>query len=321
MPQIGRHLQYCVYTGLAVVFLGSAAFAQPVSGSIDLLSKKYSTGTLGLELNVYNNGTRISTLLAYGFRVTYTNTTAGQTMYDIGSAFHNVWQVAPGPVGAQMFGQWIIAEGPSDSTKTWGIVGGEINVVNRGDDTGWTDFRGHLPRFSAGLQLAPESNTFSHGGTPQHITAGLVIGHSAGTRSDGMYIGNYSGVLIEPNSIAPGGRAFTVTGDTLAGIQVTSNTPAAIATLLGGFMQGFNSTKANIADTVAYRMASSQTIGWERADGQQTAKVGSDEAGNIRLNPAGTGGIVLVIGGVPKTLTVGAPDSGGPGLRSLAIPN
>jgi len=319
------HLLQISFSTLSLVIItslpGSAAFAQQVSGDYTIVNKQYSSGYLGLQFDIYNNGTRVPTELAYGFRTTYNNTARGQTTYDIANAFHSVWDAAPGPAGGQVFGVWVIAEGPKDASNRYGVVGQEIDFVNRGDDTGWTASRGSLARFSAGLQVAPESNTFTHGGLAQNVTADIVIGQSPGPRPDGKFVRAYNGLLMEPNAIAAGGRAITITGDTTSQTPSSASTPFAVAQFFGNFLHGFDSIQATFFDNIAYRLSSSQKLGWFRSDGSQAAIFGSDDAGDLILQPSGTGSIKLYVNGDLHSVIIGAPNTAGPGLRSLAIAN
>lgn len=295
--------------------------AQQVSGVQTLVSKQYIAGYLALQFDIYNNGTKTDTDVGYGHRVTYTSQAPGRTMYDIATAMHSVWYFAPLRKGGQMFGNWIIAEGPTDQTSYYGIVGAEINFVNRGDDTGWSSRRSSLPRFSSGLQVVPESNTFTHGGTPNNVSASIVLGPSPSPRSDGKLIQSYNGILIEDNTIAPGGRAITITGDTINTSQSAATTPYGITTVLGSFNHGTDTTLTRIFDDTAYRMLSTQKVAWTSADSSRTVTIGSDEVGNVTLQPAASGTIVVVLGGIPHALSIGAPDSGGPGKRALTLSN
>ncbi len=267
-------------------FVNTQGAAAAAAGVITVNGAPNAGGALGTHMDIYNPGTTAPTEIVYGTRITYTNTAPGQTTYDFCHAVQAVWQVAPGVPGGQMFGLWTIAEGPKDNTSTWGIVGYEINVVNRGDDTGWTYSRGLLPRFSAGLQLAPEGNTFTHGGTAQNVTAALVIGQSPTPGAGGIPVRNHSGVLIEPNAITGRvGRAFTVTGDITSATPADS-TPWGLMTVLGAWLHGIDTKDATIFDNLALRMPSNHRLGWANVPGTQTAYVGSNEAGEILLVPA-----------------------------------
>ena len=286
--------------GLAAV-AASGAFADlsgvpalvPAAGTITVNGQpQAASGTIGPFIEVQNPGTNQPTSIAYGTRTTYTNTAPGQTTYDFAHATQAVWQVAPGVPGAQMFGQWTIAEGPTDRQSNYGVVGYEINPVNRGDDTGWTYYRGNLPRFTAALQLVPEANTFTHGGLAQNITAALVIGQSPsaiGGATGTEHVRNHNGILIEPNAITGAvGRAMTMTGDILSAVPA-STTPYGPWSLLGAWLHGVDFTAATIFDNQALRLLSNQRVGWANAAGTQTATIGSNETGDVLLTPAGAG--------------------------------
>ena len=240
-----------------------------------------ASGTVATFLDIYNPGTITPTSIAYGSRTAYTNTQPGQTVYDFAHAVQAVWQVAPGVAGGQMFGQWTIAEGPNDRTSNYGVVGYEINPVNRGDDTGWTPYRGNLPRFTAALQLVPESNAFTHGGVAANITAALVIGQSPARAGESL-VRSHSGILIEPNGISGGvGRAMTMTGD-ITSAQSNASTPFGPWTLLGGWLHGIDFTGATIYDGIGLKLSSSQGVGWSNG-----ASLQSNAAGDVVATAAG----------------------------------
>lgn len=310
-----------VFVGFLLGFSTINASGQGLNGVLELEAKPTHAGQAGIIFDINNSGTKVPTELGYGLRTIYTNLTPGKTTYDTGAAFHSAWQQASTVAGSQVFGTWVIAEGPADQRSIFGVVGTEIDVVNRGGDTGWTPFRGSLPRFSAVLQLVPEANTFTHGGTPYNITASLVIGQSPGPRSDGAFVKTYSGILIEPNAIAAGGRALTFTGDTTSAAESATMTPFGIATVLGNWSHGIDTTKAGIFDNLAVKLASAQSVGWISGDGQPGARVGSDATGDLILAVPNQGSFYLAWGGVSRKVSVGALNSAGPGARALTVPN
>lgn len=259
----------------------TAAGAQAaMTGTVTVSNQPGSaSSTIATFLDIYNPGTITPTSIAYGTRTAYTNTQPGQTIYDFANAVQAVWQVAPGVAGGQMFGQWTIAEGPNDSTSNYGVVGYEINPVNRGNDTGWTPYRGSLPRFTVALQLVPESNAFTHGGVAANITAALVIGQSP-ARTGETLVRSHSGILIEQNAITGGvGRAMTMTGD-ITSATSNVNTPFGPWTLLGGWLHGIDFTAATLFDNVGLKLANIQGVGWVSG-----ASVQSNSAGDVVATP------------------------------------
>ena len=151
----------------------AAGVRSAVAGTITVNGQPaLGSGTVGPYIDITNVGTTTPTVTAYGTRTTYVSTAHGQTATDYGHAVQSVWQQAPGPAGGQMIGLLTVAEGPSDSTSAYGVVGYAVNPVNRGDDTGWTPTRGALARSTAALELSPEANVFARGGSAQNITAG-----------------------------------------------------------------------------------------------------------------------------------------------------
>lgn len=282
VSQLTNGAGYVTAAGVKSVIVGTVT----INGQPNL-----GTGTIGPYFDVTNPGTATPQVITYGTRTTYTGTQRGQTMYDFAHAVQAVWQQAPGPAGGQMFGLWTIAEGPPDSTSIYGVVGYEINPVNRGDDTGWTPTRGSLPRFTAALQLAPEANVFTHGGNAQNITAALVIGQSPSVNNQGTPVRSHSGVLIEPNAITGVvGRAMTMTGDITSG-GAGPATPFGPWTLLGNWLHGIDFTGATLFDGVGLRMAPGQGVGWTNADGTRSAVVQSNAAGDVVAVPAPGGAL------------------------------
>lgn len=280
-------------------FTTAASVRATVAGTISVNAQPNPlSGTIGPFFDVTNPGTTVPAAVTYGTRTTYTNTQRGQTNFDFAHAVQAVWQQAPGPAGGQVYGLWTVAEGPMDNTSTYGVVGSQINPVNRGDDTGWTATRGSLPRSTVALELAPEANVFTHGGNAQNITAALVIGQSPDVNNQGTPVRSHNGVLIEPNAITGViGRAMTMTGDITSG-GASAATPYGPWTLLGNWLHGVDFTGATLFDGVGVRFAPGQGVGWTSADGTKTAVVQSSLAGDVLVVPAAGGTLRVGAAGV-----------------------
>jgi hypothetical protein len=158
---------------------------------------QYNTGSL----QFFNNNTMTATSSAFSFEgATGTFRVKQPTILQRVTAPTDAWDMYPavehsiefpklGVGGAnQGFAEWLVSAGPTPAQVTansnganWGIIGKEINTFERFADQGYKESA--TGRWSAGVQMIPESELSIFGGSPQqgyHGNFGIRFGHSLG---------------------------------------------------------------------------------------------------------------------------------------------
>jgi hypothetical protein len=245
-------------------------------------------GVAGTSLNAANNGANA----AYGHRLGY-NSSSGGSGFDTGlgviSIFDPIFIAGQSPALEAL---WIVAQSPNDTTHNWGCNIGELNIVNRGRDAGFTRDRSTSLNPTGGLLMVAESQTFggTGGGEGKNATYAYSVARSANNNSTGFPAKFYACFLAEPNSIAGlTGRALYATGDITG---VSSQYPYGPLQTDGTWLHGIDHTLAVYGDTHAEKLAITQKIGWivgTTAAPTAIATIGafgSGAAANLQLLPA-----------------------------------
>jgi len=216
-----------------------------------------------------------------------------------------------------MFGAWNIAVSPltseADSRRgvAWGCVGVEWNPVYHGPDLGWAGARGEHT-WAVGMQVVPEgwAPTGNYGG---HILAAYVVApcgrpnarrasypgddaeHLPSSRQGPFVPKSYNGLLLERDSIAPGGRGVYAHGDTSGEAEAE---PFAPFQAVGRWRRGLDLSEAEIGDRNAVVLKRGQAVSLDehgtarlrmRDDGRIVVSQGHrdvfsiDAAGNLRI--------------------------------------
>jgi hypothetical protein len=152
---------------------------------------------------------------------------------------------------------WYVQVSPNDSSHNWSAMGGELNPVNRGTDTGWTSTRGANNEWTGGWQVVGESQTFGQGGNTYNILFGYGTARSGAVNQLSKYIKMYNGLLIEQDSIGPGGMGVYAGGDTLG---VVGDYPYSPFQAGNTWLHGLYTANATFTDNNAMVAASTQFI-------------------------------------------------------------
>jgi hypothetical protein len=233
-----------------IIAVGDATEPQPVGRLVDLNSYGGATGgTYGERINFYSN------FWGPGF--------------DVAAGVIGVWDRELGQNDGSAVAHWSVAISPrvvrlSDTRHSTAVY--EHNIVNRAGphttnhkmrgDAGGTD--GHFELIGT---IVPEAVTFAQPGQTYDVFAGLVFSRSADNKPvDGLPARFWNSILIEPNTIVPGGAAFQVSGnDGLTG----SNHPAQIIRAWDTWQYGLDFRSA------AFSVAAIQTPGFAVTGGGQ----------------------------------------------------
>lgn len=193
---------------------------------------------------------------AYGRRTDFFQQGVQTSSFSIG---HGVVADFDGTNGAAGLASWLVAATPADISKTFGIVGEEVNPINIADDMGYRRTRGEAPRWTGGVQVVAEAKNITRGGANigRNTTFGFAIAPSTEDNDLGKKAKTYNGFLAEENSIAPEGRAFLASGAATAidlplyGLQIDGNWQA-----------GIDTRNATLSTGRAMTLTAGQTVQW-----------------------------------------------------------
>jgi len=275
--------------------------------------------------------TNTSTTVGYGLRVNYTNTALPTTGFDLAAGFICNWK---GNLTGNMQGQviWQIYATPNNNTWTGGFVAQELNPVNRGPDMGWVHKPGAHVRWHGGIRFVPESqDPTGDGGTGRHVTFAYTLAFSGSNNADGVRTRTYTGYMVEPDAIAPGGMAAYFNGSTSG---TTSEHAVAMLSGQDAFKYGVKLNNITFSTSnFAILIGNSHKIGWADSsnvvrltietgtatpEAAITANPGSIYVrtnGSVYKKASGTGntGWVELLGST--FLTNSIPDAGLPAVR------
>lgn len=161
-----------------------------------------------------------------GRRLGYVSYGYGQGTFDIADFIVARWERdGDQNHNGQHLAQWLACITPNTigTQHKHGVFCAEWNIVNRGDDTGWSKRRSTLDQWTGIAQLVPEASLFgAPTGTAGNITFGMVFTWGQGDDGGRGYVPRfYTHLLHEPNSVHEDGYAVYASGsdgaDTLPG--------------------------------------------------------------------------------------------------------
>lgn len=201
-----------------------------------------------------------TTTPGYGIRWNY-NSGAYGAGFDISHGIVGVWARNSGQDGGQNLTQWLLSISPeaAGGTTRWGQFATEMNVVNRGGDTGWAKKRALLNNWSGVIQLVVEGGLFSQSGSSYNALYHCVVAPSSGNKTDGIPGQSYNGFLIEPNAIAGNGYGGYWSGNDSG---VSARDPKAALALDDTWQGGFRTNKATLTTGVAFQLGATQAVAW-----------------------------------------------------------
>lgn len=245
----GREVEYRFINGASLLPSIEARLEQPTrwtalrgtarnSVAVQPVDTTFASSTVHEYLQVRSTGTGPG----YGRRYEYRASSFGAG-FSIADGRLSIFNRNAGQDGGQNLTDWVVSISPTvgGAGTTWGQFGVEYNTVNRFADTGFSKVRSALQNWSGCIQVVPESNVFGQGGTPYDVTYGIAICPSSANKPDGKPARQHTGLLIEPRSITPTGRAIYASGESTA---TAADTPVAGFELDDSWEFGLKTNKA-----------------------------------------------------------------------------
>lgn len=289
--QVIEYDEGVAFTGTGILF----AIQQVINKTTDSrISRRGATNSgSGVEaVDDYVRLTNVGTGPGYGHRQDYIHTAQLAGGFSLGKGNICLWSDIIN--GASGQASWAVATTPTlASGGSWGVVVEEMNVMNRGPDTGYVKTRGQSSRWSGGLQVVPEANDLA-GGTGnicRNSVFGFCTAHSTGTNNLGLTVKTYNGLLVEKDSIAYLGRGALLSGDSSG---IGTNLPEHAIEIDQRWSSGINMVSATFNGNSAIQLGDSHLITWGVTGPTVT---GSQSSGVLRLASSGTGAVSIVPGG------------------------
>jgi hypothetical protein len=191
-----------------------------------------------------------------GYRKDYSTKTRVVRGFDVGNIYL-AWVDAPGASG-QYEGEWRVGCSPKDGQGNWSYFQCELNIGSF-VDAGYNDTinGSHVTR---GIMLGSTvPDAFGPPGSSHNATFAIA---TAGIPNNPRYAQFYNGLLINPDSIAKGGRGVQVGGANLPG-----NAPYAPCEVTRSWETGIRLEKARFRDGSAITLSAAQKVSWD--DGTQ----------------------------------------------------
>ena len=243
---------------------------------------------------------------AYGRRTDFFQQGVHTSSFSIG---HGVVSDFDGTNGAYGLASWLVAATPVDPTKTFGVVGEEVNPINIAIDMGYRRKRGEAARWTGGIQVVPEAKNITRGGPNigRNTTFGFAVTPSNESNDLGIKVKTYTGFLAEENSIGPEGRAFSAQGAATAvdlplyGLQIDANWQA-----------GIDTRNATLSTGRALTMAAGQSVQWGTTSFPPSVN-GDNATGTLDFAVAGATNFQVALGaaGVVNFLAARGNATGG----------
>ena len=207
---------------------------------------------VGPVFNITNNGT----LAGYGTRIDYYSS-ANAPGFDLATADIAIAR-ATAPNHTAYLSHWFVQVSPLDDKHFWSATIAEMNPVNRGDDPGWTDNLGSLPRFAGGVRIVPETSAFGEPGTGRNIEFAYAVAANGHPNTFGELPSTYNGLMIETNSIAANGRGILEMGSARA--DAPKQLPESPIEIRANWRQGLTTVGAHFSEGAAIHIGAGQAI-------------------------------------------------------------
>lgn len=236
---------------------------------------------------------------SYGIRHDYRHSGTLTSGFSLGIGNICLWDNINGGAGQAY---WTVTTTPLLAAGgNWGVVGEEMNVVNRGPDQGYRKTRGSTTRWCGGIQIVPEAIDLA-GSTGNNVGQNTLFAyctaHSGGLGASGFQVKTYNGLLVETDSIGPSGRGALFSGDTSG---VGSQLPKYGVEIDQRWSQGINTTAGIFTGNIALNLADDQIITWGAA-GTGPQVFGNQTTGALRLTSTGAGTIRMLPGGTTTAI-------------------
>lgn len=232
----------------------------------------------------------------FGVRINHTQTTNQQTSgYGIGLGVVCDYNLTN---GGQGLAQWLVAASPYSASQNFGVFGMELNPINRAGDEGYGKTRSAFARWMGGIQSVPESRDLVGGTTQQcyDVLFGFATAASVTNTTSGTKARTYNGLLIEEDSISPGGRGALFSGKASAtnqpayAVEIDKYWQAGIYTVDGTFT---NNNAILLGNNHRVRFGSGSFPGYVYGDATSgTISFGLDTGDSIRIYRATSNAVV-----------------------------
>lgn len=276
------------FVGTGILFGMQTIYNKP-SDTRRNLSGAPNAGTIQ-AVDTYTKLTNTSTQPGYGHRQDYVHTGTLASGFSLGKGNVCVWQSIIN--GASGQAEWVVATTPTlASGGSWGVVTHEHNIMNRGPDNGYKKTRGESARWAGGIQVVPEADDLA-GGTGnicRNALFAFCAAHSINDNDLGFKVKFYNGVLIEKDTVAPGGMGGLYSGDTTAD---PAQLPYAAANIDQRWSTGIDSQAATFTSNNFAILGNNHKFTWTNT-GNGIGSTG----GNIFLNSATSQNIQMNPGG------------------------
>jgi hypothetical protein len=204
-----------------------------------------------------------------GYRKDYCTKTQVPRGFDVGNVYL-AWVEAPGARG-QYEGEWRVGCSPKDGQGNWSYVQCELNIGSF-VDAGYNDTINGNHATGGILIGATVPGAFGPPGSSKTATFAVA---TAGAPNNPSYAQFYNGLLINPDSIAKGGR-----GVQFGGANLAENAPYAPFEVTRSWETGIRLEKANFRDGNAITLSAQQKIAWD--DGTQAVHLTPTEIRKLK---------------------------------------
>lgn len=286
--QVIEYEEGAVLTGSGILFAVQHVINKPIaSRDIRRGTAEVASQTVGTYTQITSEGSAPNYGTRFDFRQTGTLTSG----FGIGLGNISVFDSISGAAG---MAEWTVCESPLEAAGgTWGVVVKEMNIMNRGPDTGYVKTRGESQRWTGGLQIVPESLDLASPGAPgncRNTVFGFCTAHSVHPNDLGFTVKTYNGFLVEKDSIAPAGRGSLLSGDTTGNL---GERPFAAIEIDQRWTVGIEFEAATFTNNVALALGAAHKLVW----GSLGTSI-SSVSGNIRLDSAVSTNVDILPGGL-----------------------
>lgn len=204
-----------------------------------------------------------------GYRKDYSTKTQVVSGFDVGNVYL-AWVDAPTAKG-HYEGEWRVGCSPKDEENGWSYFQCELNIGSF-VDAGYNDTINGDRVTGGQLIVSTVPSPFGPPGSSKNATFAIATGGSPNSPTFAQF---YNGLLINPDSIAKGGRGVQVGGANLAG-----NAPYAPCEVTRSWETGIRLEKARFRDGSAITLSAAQKISWD--DGTQAVHLTPTEMRRLK---------------------------------------
>ncbi len=204
-----------------------------------------------------------------GYRKDYRTKTQVPRGFDVGNVYL-AWVEAPGARG-HYEGEWRVGCSPKDAQGGWSYFQCEVNIGSF-VDAGYNDTINGNHATGGILIASTVPGAFGPPGSSKTATFAVATAGAPNNPSNAQF---YNGLLINPDSIAKGGR-----GVQFGGANLAKNAPYAPFEVTRFWETGIRLEKARFKDGNAIMLSAAQKISWD--DGTQAVHLTPTEMRRLK---------------------------------------